>query len=207
MDKFRKHLKNSDPILYEIYLKTTIDEDYLTQLEERRSENFFKSLCDEIISQQLSSKVANVIFDRFINLYPNGDLTPKKLLETKDETLRSCGISFSKIKYLKDLAEKVNSGELNLEMLPQLSNEEVIEELTKVKGIGVWTAEMFLMFSLGREDIFSHGDLGLKNAIKKIYKLENPTREEVEIIVTKWSPYRSYACKILWRSLSLKEPF
>lgn len=108
-----------------------------------------------------------------------------------------------KINYIKDLSQKIVDKKINLTKLQSRENEQVIEELTEVKGIGVWTAEMFLMFSLGRSDIFSHGDLGLRNAIKKIYELDNPSREEIMGITLKWSPYRTYACRILWRSLSL----
>ena len=113
-------------------------------------------------------------------------------------------MSFGKIKYIKDLSDKVSTGELDLDNLENLENEEVIEKLTAVKGIGKWTAEMFLMSALGRPDIFSHGDLGLKNAVKKLYDLTEYDPIKAEEIVIKWSPYRTIAARILWKSLELK---
>jgi len=127
------------------------------------------------------------------------------LLKLSDKKIRSCGTSNSKVSFLKDLAAKVLKNDLKLNKLDKLSDDLVIKELTKVKGIGPWTAEMFLMFTLGREDIFSHGDLGLKNAIKKLYKFKKePTRKQIEKIVEIWKPYRTYASRILWKSLEIK---
>ena len=126
-------------------------------------------------------------------------------MKIPDQKIRDAGLSWAKVKYLKDLADKVKNKVIHLEKLDTLSNEEVITELTKVKGIGPWTAEMFLMFTLGREDVFSHGDLGLKNAIKKLYGFKkDPTRKQVEKIIARWTPYKTYACRILWKSLEIK---
>lgn len=169
-----------------------------------KKKDLFDDLAESIISQQLSVKASDAIYKRVIDLMPSKLLTPQNLLKVKDEDLRKTGLSFGKIKYLKDLSEKVESGQLDLNKLDVLDNEEVIAELTKVKGIGRWTAEMFLMFALGRPDIFSHGDLGLKNAMKKIYGFENYKIEEVEDVVIKWSPYRTLAARVLWRSLEIK---
>ena len=195
--KFTSHLKKVDPILYKVFLRCNPDD--IFQLT--RPTDPFTQLCREIITQQLSTKVAHVIFSRFIELFPDKKPQPKELLEIPDQKIRDIGSSWAKVKYLKDLAQKVNSGQLDLSTFDKLNDEEIIENLTKVKGIGRWTAEMFLIFHLGREDIFSHGDLGLKRAIEKIYHLQDPTTDKIEEITSKWSPFRSYASKILWRSL------
>ena len=176
--------------------------DYLFTL--KKHDFLFDRLVESIISQQLSVRVADVIYERVLNLMPKKKLDPKAILKIDDQTLRSAGLSFGKIKYIKDLSDKVHSGELDLNNLENLENEEVIEKLTAVKGIGKWTAEMFLMSALGRPDIFSHGDLGLKNAFKKIYDVTEYKEAEAEKIVIKWSPYRTIAARILWKSLELK---
>lgn len=117
--------------------------------------------------------------------------------------MRSVGLSGQKARYIQDLAQKVTNKELVLEKLNMLENEEIINELVKVKGVGRWTAEMFLMFALRREDIFSYGDLGLRKAIQKLYGLKKePTQKQAEKIAKNWIPYRTYACRILWKSLS-----
>ena len=214
--KIIAHFKKSDPKLYKILKKVHAlygDEIFILNKQSLRfsaspailkHDFLFDRLVESIISQQLSVKVADVIYARVLNLLPGKKLVPADLLEVKDEDLRKAGLSFGKIKYLKDLSDKVKNKELKLESLEKLDNEEVITELTKVKGIGRWTAEMFLMFALARPDIFSHGDLGLKNAIKKIYGFEEYKIEMVEEVVIKWSPYRTIAAKILWRSLEIK---
>lgn len=197
MKHIYNHFKTADPILFAALQK--IGE--IEHLVLRNTSDYFVALCEEIVSQQLSGKVADVIFARFKKLFPKEAITAKGVLAIPHEQLRGVGMSNAKTRYIKDLAEKVENKEVHLKKLAAMENEEVIAELTKIKGIGRWTAEMFLMFTLGREDIFSHGDLGLKNAIKKLYNLENPTKEAVEMITIKWSPYRTYACRILWRSL------
>lgn len=192
--KARGHFKKHDPILYSYIEKIEWKEHVL-------SENLFEDLCESIISQQLSLKASSTIFDRFKKLF-KGQITPEKLLKINDEKIRDCGISYSKVKYLKDLAAKVHRKELNLSELDKLPDEQVIEELIKVKGIGRWTAEMFLMFALGREDIFSHGDLGLRRAIQKMYGFKKePSVKQIEKITGKWSPYKTFACRVLWKSL------
>lgn len=197
MKHIYNHFKTADPTLFAVLQK--IGE--IEHLALRNTSDYFVALCDEIVSQQLSGKVADVIFQRFKKLFPKEQISAKGVLQLTHEQLRKVGMSNAKTRYIKDLAEKVENKEVHLEKLAFLENEEVIAELTKIKGIGRWTAEMFLMFTLGREDIFSHGDLGLKNAMKKLYNLENPTKEAVEMITIKWSPYRTYACRVLWRSL------
>lgn len=197
------HFKKADPKLHEVLLKVMDTHgDYLFTL--KKHDFLFDRLVESIISQQLSVRVADVIYDRVLNLMPRKKLDPKAILKIDDQTLRSAGLSFGKIKYIKDLSDKIASGDLDLDKVENLSNEEVIEKLTAVKGIGKWTAEMFLMSALGRPDIFSHGDLGLKNAIKKLYGLTEYKEAEAEEIVMKWSPYRTIAARILWKSLELK---
>lgn len=191
------HFKRADPILYKVALK-------MEPLELEKSSDYFVSLCREIIGQQLSGRVADVIFERFTNLSPRKTITPSKLLKLSDQTIRDIGTAWAKVRSLKDLAQKVEDGALNLKTIDQLDNEGVVLELTKVKGIGPWTAEMFLMFALARPDVFSPGDLGLKNAVFKLYKLkEKPTPQVLLDISHKWSPFRTYASMILWRSLEL----
>ena len=189
------YFEKSDPVIYSL-----IEEYGL--IEVVASKTYFINLCRSIINQQISNKAGRAVFERFINLFPNKIPTPEKLLKIKDEKLRSVGMSKIKVSYLKDLSKRIIKKELLLEKIEVMEDTEVIEQLIRVKGIGVWTAEMFLMFSLGREDIFSHGDIGLRNAIKKLYFLENPSRKEIEKIVENWSPYKTYVCKLLWRSLN-----
>ncbi len=167
---------------------------------------YFHKLCQDIISQQLSIKVADVIIQRFETLLGSSSPTPEMILEIPDQKLRDVGMSWAKIKYVKDLALKTSQKELPFKRFPDLENEAVIAELVKVKGIGRWTAEMFLIFTLGREDVFSHGDLGLRNALTKLYKLEHITDKKAfaakaEEITQKWAPYRSYGSLALWWSL------
>lgn len=167
-----------------------------------KSGNYFENLVESIISQQLSVKVSDVIVARFRAVVPSSTIEPAAVLSLSDETVRSQGISYAKIRYIKDLARHVQDGLIDMTTLDDLPDEEVIATLTQVKGIGRWTAEMFLMFTLAREDIFSTGDLGLKRAIQKAYALKRePTTRELLTLSAKWSPYRTYACRILWQSL------
>jgi DNA-3-methyladenine glycosylase II len=195
--KILQHFKKVDPILYHAYMQLA-DQELMTI---HVPTDHFSALCREIIGQQLSTKVARVIFERFKNLFPKKQITATYLIGIKQEALRAIGMSNSKAQFLLDLAQKVENKEISFAKLQKLDDEGVIRELVQVKGIGPWTAEMFLIFSLGREDVFSFGDLGLKNAIKKIYGLTNATNADIAEIVIKWSPYKSYACRILWKSL------
>lgn len=191
------HFKKVDPVLHKALLRVG----KIEGIEVREANDYFTSLSREIINQQLSDKVANVIFERFLNLFPNRKPTAELAIQVQDQVLRNIGTSWAKVKYIKDLAEKIANNEVCFSKLKDMENEEAINELIKIKGIGRWTAEMFLMFSFGREDIFSFGDLGLRNAIKKLYKIEKLTKEKAEEISCVWSPYRTYACRILWESL------
>ena len=171
-------------------------------LTKKKTHEYFGNLCQEIIGQQLSGRVADVLFDRFEKLFPKRTVTPKRALALSEEILRSTGMSWSKARFIRDLAQKILDKTLPLHQLAQLTDEEVIKELTKVNGVGPWTAEMFLMFTLGREDVFSYGDLGLRKAMKKLYGFKNnPTEKQMEKIVKKWQPYRTYAARVLWKSL------
>lgn len=202
--KVLNHFKKTDPILYQEIQKVLRVLGPGGLEKGRNTEGLFGDLCRSIINQQLSNKAAATIFQRFKDLFPKGEIAPKYLLKLKPEVLRKAGMSYPKINYLQDLAQKVSSGEVDLENIDKLSNEEVIEKLVSIKGIGRWTAEMFLMFALDREDLFSHGDLILRKSVIKLYNLgEKATQEEIELVVSKWSPYKSLACRILWRSSKL----
>lgn len=198
---FLNHFKKVDPILHEWILKI----EAIPPITPLSTEQYFTRLCDDIVSQQLSGKAASTIFSRFVKLFKNETINPQELLQIPHEKLRSAGLSNAKATYVKNLAQHVIDGSLDLSKLPKLDDEAVITALTKVKGIGRWTAEMFLMFSLGREDVFSHGDLGLRNGLKKIYKFKRePSKKRIEAIVKKWSPYKSFASRVLWKCLEIK---
>lgn len=163
-----------------------------------KSSDPFSDLVESVINQQLSEKAGATIFGRFTKIFPKGKLTAKKILQIPDKRLREVGMSWSKVSYVKNIARS----SLDFGALARMSDEEAIAELTKIKGVGRWTAEMFLMFSLGRQDIFSFGDLGLRRAIQKVYKLKKePTVRQLEKISSRWKPYRTWAARILWRSL------
>jgi len=162
-------------------------------------ENYFQSLAGVIVAQQLSSKVAAVIFNRLSNLLKE-DITPERIKDADEVELRGIGLSYQKIKYLKSLADCVLRKEVDLSDLNHLSDFEIIEMLVKIKGIGVWSAQMFLMFSLGREDVFSVLDLGLRNALKRLYELPELSNQEIEEISLQWKPYRSIVSHFLWHA-------
>jgi len=164
----------------------------------------FSSLAEAIVYQQLNGKAAVTIFNRFAAL-AGEPLTPEGILKLSDEQLRSVGLSKQKSAYLKDLSAKTAAGLLDFARLPELSDDEVIQHLTQVKGIGVWTAHMFLMFSLRRPNVLPTGDYGVQMAIKKHYKKRKlPKPKDIEKIARAWEPYRSVACWYMWRSLDIK---
>jgi len=169
--------------------------------------NYYQSLVESIISQQLSVKAADTILKRFIALFPGEFPNPEQILASDVETLRSVGLSRQKATYIQDLAAKVIDKTVKFEHLDALTNDEVIAELIQVKGIGVWTIHMFLMFCMGRLDVLPTGDLGIKNGIKKLYSLEEaPTPEQMEALAikNKWHPYESIASWYIWHSLDNK---
>lgn len=169
---------------------------------------YFETLVNSIVSQQLSVKAAETIFQRFRALYaPAKFPQPAQIAATPDETLRSVGLSGQKRSYIKDLAAKVDDGSVHLKRITQMSDDEIIAELTQVKGIGVWTVHMFLIFSLGRLNVLPVGDLGIRMAIQRAYGLaEMPKPAAIETIAAqnKWQPYCSVASWYLWRSLENK---
>jgi DNA-3-methyladenine glycosylase II len=222
MRKAVNHLKKSDPIL-----RALIERVGPCRMEFGSPE--FHSLAEAIVYQQLNGKAAVTIFNRFATL-AGEPLTPEGILKLTDQQLRGVGLSKQKSAYLKDLSAKTASGLLDFARLPEQSDDEVIEHLTQVKGIGVWTAHMFLMFSLRRENVLPTGDYGIRMAIFKYYldrkkktepkaagkkrktparkprprKIKLPTPEQMEKIAKPWEPYRSVACWYLWRSLDIK---
>lgn len=166
--------------------------------------DYYRELVDSIISQQLSIKASATIIKRFVALFGDKFPTPEQILQRDVEELRAVGMSRPKANYVLDLALHIVEGKLELEKLPALPNEEIIKELVAVKGIGEWTAHMFLIFSLGRLDILATGDLGVRMAMKKLYGLDAaPKPDEMRAIADKfsWHPYESIACWYLWKSL------
>ncbi|MBS1653217.1 MAG: DNA-3-methyladenine glycosylase 2 family protein [Bacteroidetes bacterium] len=160
-------------------------------------------LCASIMSQQLSVKVADVIYNRFIDLFGGKEPTPQQIVDMPFEKLRAIGLSNAKVNYVKNVAQfEIESG-MDHKKLGKMGNEEVIEYLTVIKGVGRWTVEMLLMFALGREDVFAIDDLGIQNAMIKLYKLNRDDKkkfkEDLIRISSRWSPYRTYACVHLWR--------
>ncbi len=197
MRKAINHLKNCDPVLRDI-----IERVGAFRMEFGPPE--FHSLAESILYQQLNGRAAETIFNRFTALA--GDpLTPEGILQLTDEQLRSVGLSKQKSSYLRDLATKTASGLLDFSRLSDMPDHEVIEHLTQVKGIGTWTAQMFLMFTLRRPDVLPTGDYGVQAAIKKHYrKRKLPKPKDMEKIARPWAPYRSIACWYLWRSLDIR---
>jgi len=166
--------------------------------------NYFESLVDAIISQQLSGKAAETIFKRFKALFSGNKFpSPAQVLAKSDVELRSVGVSGSKASYIKNIAAGFADGSLDFKHIDKKTDEEVIEMLVKVKGIGRWTAEMFLIFSLGRTDVSSFGDLGLRKAVKKLYRLrKDPSSKQLHKTSSRWQPYRTCASLYLWASLN-----
>ena len=163
----------------------------------------FEALCMSIASQQLSVKAAATIFGRFCDLFPSRKPTPQRVMTLSDDQIRAVGYSRPKVSFLKDLAARVLDGQLDLKGLKKHPDDEVMRQLVAVKGIGRWTAEIFLMFRLGRPDIFPADDLGLMNAVHRAYRLrKRPDAKRLRKISEAWSPYRSVAAWYLWQSLT-----
>jgi DNA-3-methyladenine glycosylase II len=194
--KIAKYLSEKDPVLAEVIKK-------VPPFERSWGKNYFLDLCESIISQQLSIKAADTIWKRFLALFPDTP-TPEQVVQIDKEKMRGCGISYQKISYIKDLAEKTAASGILFEQFEIMTDEEIVTELVKVKGIGRWTAEMFLMFTMNRPDVFSYGDLGIRKAIQRLYNLKKePSQKKAEQIAKKWKPYRTLACRYLWKSLDL----
>jgi DNA-3-methyladenine glycosylase II len=196
MEAARFHLQSADPVLADII-------DRVGPYRLRVTESSFHGLAQSIVSQQLSGRAADTIFGRLTALACH-PLTPESVLCLTSEQMRACGLSKQKSAYVLDLAAKTAAGTLDFAALAALPDDKVITRLTSVKGIGVWTAHMYLIFALGRPDILPVGDLGIRNAMRRHYRLRNPvTPAKMERVAAKWRPWRSVASWYLWRSLDL----
>ena len=195
MKLIHDHIKKVDPIAFAMLEAVTLPE-----LPEHS--DMYAHICDNIISQQLSVKVATTIYKRFAALV-HDDVRPETVIKLTKEELRAVGLSWAKASYILDFTSRVLDGSLNLVTLQSMKDEEVIEELIKVKGIGTWTAEMILIFTLKRPDVFSVKDYGLKKSISKQYgiPMEELTEKKLKELSAKWSPHRSYVSRALWKAL------
>ncbi|MCA1561202.1 MAG: DNA-3-methyladenine glycosylase [Acidobacteria bacterium] len=194
----RRLLMRRDPVLAAI-----IKRHGACGLAAAQRTDHFAAIVKAITSQQLSTKASRTIFNRFVALFPDGRFpTPADVIAIDDERLRNVGLSRQKVAYIRDLCMKVTDGTLPLRQLDAMDDEQVIEAITRVKGLGRWTAEMFLMFRLHRPDVLPVGDLGILRAMQKAYGLRKPPGpERMRRIGEAWKPYRSIACWYLWQSL------
>lgn len=190
---YKQHLA-TDPVMYSLIEK-------YGDLDLNYTSSPFDDLVYSIISQQLSDKAASTIAARFVKLAKETPFNPFKVQGIPDVEMREAGISYAKIKYIKEIAQAVSEGRLDFLAMEKMEDEQVIFELTKIKGIGKWTAEMFLIFTLKREDVFSLGDAGLRRAVANLYYASPNDLEAIEKISLRWKPYRSYASRYLWKSL------
>jgi DNA-3-methyladenine glycosylase II len=189
------HLKKVDPVMAQVIEKVGRYKGWAAS-----EGTHFDAVARSIVFQQLSGKAAGTIHGRFQGLYGGRNPLPAELATTSDEQLRAVGLSRQKSAYLKDLGARVTSGELPIETLHELTDDEIITALTQVKGIGRWTAQMFMMFRLGRPDVLPDLDLGIQKGIQRAYRLRKlPTPERVLKIGAKWAPYRTVASWYLWR--------
>lgn len=194
MEDIYIHL-SKDPVLSSLLKIHAIEELQL-------SEAILSDILDSIVSQQLSTKAGATIWKRFIALFPAETFPePIAIVAMPDETMRACGISYGKIRYMKGVCQAIIDGSFDPKSLYTMQDEEVISCLTELKGIGRWTAEMILISTLKRPDVFSLGDLGLRTAVSKLYGIPRDNLKKIEQISKAWSPYRSYASKLLWKSL------
>jgi DNA-3-methyladenine glycosylase II len=198
-----RHLVEADPVMAAL-----IDRFGKLSLETRRRSrrlplDAYGTLLRSVVGQQLSAKAAATIYARVVDLFEGAAPAPERLLEIDPERLREAGLSGRKVEYVRDLAAHVISGELELDRLGELSDDEVIAEITAVRGFGVWSAHMFLIFFLERPDVLPTGDLGIRNAVRIEYELDEvPKPAELERIAEPWRPHRSLACIYLWESLA-----
>ncbi len=208
------HLKKADPVMAEIIARVGP-----FRLDRRPAT--FESMARAIVFQQLAGAAARTIYQRLQSaceqavggqstersLYGGFGITPESVLALREEQMRACGLSRQKLSYIRDLAEKTISRDIDFVGLPSMSDEDVIAHLTRVKGIGVWSAQMFLIFALGRGDVMPTADLGLNTAIRRAYgKRKLPKPKQILKLAEKWRPYRSFACWYLWRSVDVKTP-
>ena len=199
-DEALEHLAKADDVMAKL-----IEEHGPLDLDKRtaaRPADAYGALLRSIVGQQLSVKAARSIYERLLDQFGGTTPTPKELLAADPEAVRSAGLSRPKVKYIRSLAEHVQDGELHLDSLDDMSDDAVIAELTAVKGLGEWTAHMFLLFHLRRPDVLAVGDLGIRRAVERLYGLEGlPDTETLERLAERWAPYRSLACLYLWHSL------
>jgi DNA-3-methyladenine glycosylase II len=197
-----EHLRSADPVMAGL-IERFGGADEVRAARGRRPGDAYGALVRAIVGQQLSTKAARSIFDRLVEHFGGHTPTPRELLDAEPEEMRAAaGLSRAKVAFLRDLAEHVEDGELQLDQLAELPDEEVIEQLVAIKGLGPWTVHMFLIFHLGRPDVLPVGDLGIRKAAQLLYGLdEPPAPAELERIAEPWRPYRSLASLYLWRSL------
>jgi len=197
-----RHFKKADPVIHKAMRSVDFDK-WLIPNKNPSGQQYFQELCLNIIGQQLSGKAASKISQRFLNFL--GDpLSPQKLININDQNLRNLGLSWAKASYVKNIAKAYLDGSVEFEKFTDLEDEKIINELITIKGVGPWTAEMFLIFTLGREDVFSNGDLGLKKGLSKLYGLNTFNSVEIKTITDMWIPYRTYGSITLWHSLENK---
>lgn len=196
-----RHLKRADPVLARIISQ-------IGPYKLKRRPERFQALVRAIIFQQLAGRAAQTIYDRFVRLFPASRFpSAADVIAATDDDLRKVGLSRQKIAYIKDLAGHMAAGSLSFRRFPRMEDEEIISELVKIKGIGRWTAEMFLMFNLGRPDVLPVDDLGIRNGVKRAYGLENPPRAaELRQIGEAWRPYRTVASWYIWQSMRIVLP-
>jgi len=195
MIKAIRHLKKADPVMASI-----IDQAGAYDIQYR--EPVFQTLVRSIVYQQLSGKAALTIFNRLAGAVKSDPMTPEAILKLRPQRMRTLGLSQQKIAYIRELARRTRDGEIQFERLPEMDDAAIIETLTRVKGVGVWTVHMFLIFALRRPNVLPVGDLGVRSAMKKAYALaELPKPAEMESIAASWRPYCSVATWYLWRSL------
>ncbi len=194
MSKIIEHL-SKDKKLAEII-------SFITLPEIDTHNDIYLDLLDSIVSQQLSVKVATVIFNRFLNLFDDLNPTPQKILDLDIEAMRGCGLSYQKAGYIKNIAQYwIDNNELNRDWL-SMTDDDIIKELSSIKGVGKWTVQMILMFRLNRLDVFPIDDLGIRQGMTHLYKIESTGKEamrEMTTIAENWKPYRSTACRYVWR--------
>ncbi|HEX8648605.1 MAG TPA: DNA-3-methyladenine glycosylase [Thermoleophilaceae bacterium] len=200
VEKGTRHLRRRDPVMRELIKRLgPLD---LEARRRGRPADAYGALLRSIVGQQLSTKAARSIYDRVTALFGGRTPSPEELLAYDPEELRGAGLSRAKVTYMRSLAEHVVDGSLELDRLNELSDEEILTELTAVKGLGAWTAHMFLIFHLQRPDVLPVGDLGVRNAARQLYGLDElPKPAELEALGEPWRPYRSLASLYLWRSL------
>ncbi len=190
------HLRASDPVIAAIIARVGP-----VKMTLRRAD--FWSVARAIVFQQLNGKAAETIWNR-LEKAAGGVVTPESVLKLSEAEMRACGLSRQKLSYVRDLATRTAAGEIGFERMPRWSDAEVIEHLTRVKGVGVWTAHMFLIFALGRPDVLPTGDFGIRAAMKKHYRMRKmPNPKRMEQVAKAWRPYCSVACWYLWRSLDV----